>query len=147
MNGEPGEPARPISVAVVDDESSVRVSLRRLCLALGFDATAYPSGRAFLESLDGDGGGPDCLLLDLQMPEMTGLEVQRHLASLGVFIPTIIVTADDAPEMRARCLAAGASEYLRKPIGSDELLSAIERAVVRARRAPPSLISAKLEPK
>jgi len=130
-------PARQIAVAIVDDETLVRVSLRRLCNAFGLSATAYGSGREFLDSLEGDQPQPDCLLLDIQMPEMTGLELQRHLTSRGVRVPTIVVTADDAPEARARCMAAGAVDYLRKPIGADELLAAIERAVCNNRR--PSL--------
>lgn len=128
-------PGRPVSVAIVDDEALVRVSLRRLCNAFGLTATAYGSGREFLDALNGT--LPDCLLLDIQMPEMTGLELQRHLTTLGVSIPTIVVTADDAPEARARCMAAGAVEYLRKPIGADELLSAIERAVANSSRPTP----------
>ncbi len=121
---------RQISVAIVDDEPSVRVSLRRLCAALGLSATAYASGRAFLDALDSD-APPDCLLLDTQMPEMTGLEVQRHLVKRGVRVPTIVVTADDASEVHARC--AGAGGYLQKPIGVEELILAIERAVGPAR--------------
>lgn len=125
---------REIVVAIVDDESLVRVSLRRLCIAFGLGATAYGSAREFLEALDDQVALPDCLLLDIQMPEMTGLELQRHLTKIGVHVPTIVVTADDAPEARARCLAAGAVEYLRKPIGADELLAAIERAVYGGQR-------------
>ena len=116
-------PDRHVAVAIVDDEALVRVSLRRLCIAFGLGATAYGSGREFLESLETDAPMPDCLLLDIQMPEMTGLELQRHLTKRGTHIPTIVVTADDAPEARARCLAAGAVEYLRKPIGAEELLA------------------------
>jgi two-component system, LuxR family, response regulator FixJ len=63
---------------------------------------------------------------------MNGLELQRHLRNRHVRVPTIMVTADDAPEARARCLAAGASAFLRKPIGADELLAALDHAVHRA---------------
>jgi len=136
MTRDSTDPAGHVAVAIVDDEALVRVSLRRLCNAFGLSATAYGSARDFLDSLNGT--LPDCLLLDIQMPEMTGLELQRHLASIGVQIPTIVVTADDAPEARARCLAAGAVEYLRKPIGADELFAAIERAVSHNKRPKPS---------
>lgn len=121
--------ARRLSIAIVDDEASVRVALRRLCNAFGLTAAAYASGREFIEALETNGSCPDCLLLDTQMPEMTGLEVQRHLVGRGVSFPTIVVTADDGPEARARFVAAGVAEYLRKPIDGDELLAAIERAV------------------
>jgi CheY-like chemotaxis protein len=118
-----------ISVAIVDDEESVRVSLRRLCRALGLEATVFASGLELIEFLEGGGSAPDCLLLDAHMPDMTGLEVQNRLASRGARFPVLIYTADDAPEARARYLAAGASAYLRKPLGSDELFAAVARAM------------------
>jgi FixJ family two-component response regulator len=121
------EPARVIRIAIVDDEPSVRVSLRRLCTALGMEATAYPSGRAFLDSLV-DTAAPDCVLLDMHMPGMNGLEVQRQLATLTNRIAVIAVTADDAVEARARWFAGGAAAHLRKPIGDFELSSAVGAA-------------------
>lgn len=124
---------RRISIAIVDDEPLVRASLRRLCDALGMEATAYASGRAFLEAVDTD-ACPDCMLLDTQMPGMTGLDIHLELMRRGARIPVVVVTADDAPEARARYLNAGVDEYLRKPIGSDELLAAIERVVHRSPR-------------
>ena len=121
------EPARMLRIAIVDDEPSVRVSLRRLCTALGMEATAYPSGRAFLDALV-DSAAPDCVLLDMHMPGMTGLEVQRQLATLTNRIAVIAVTADDAAESRARWIAGGAVAHLRKPIGDYELSSAVGAA-------------------
>lgn len=118
-----------LSVAIVDDEESVRVSMRRLCCALGLNATAYASGPEFIETLDAALARPDCLLLDAHMPDMTGLEVQQHLHGRGEHFPIVVCTGDDAPESQARYMAAGAAEYLRKPIGGDELIAAIERAV------------------
>jgi FixJ family two-component response regulator len=118
-----------ISVAIVDDEHSVRVSLRRLCEALGLDATVYASGRDFLNALHNGATRADCLLLDAHMPHMTGLELQNMLVESGSRLPTVVYTADDAPEAQARYVAAGVREYLRKPIGGDELLAAIERAI------------------
>jgi FixJ family two-component response regulator len=118
----------PISIAIVDDEAGVRRSLQRLCSVLGMNATAYESGRAFLNALE-LGSVPDCLLLDTHMPEMTGLDVQRILGTRSRTFPTVVITADDAPEIRARVLAAGATDCLRKPMGAEELIAAIERAV------------------
>ncbi len=118
-----------VSVAIVDDEESVRVSLRRLCRALGLEAMVFASGPELIEFLETGGAAPDCLLLDAHMPDMTGLEVQHRLASRGQRFPVLIYTADDAPEARARYLAAGASAYLRKPLGSDELFAAVARAM------------------
>ena len=117
---------RPL-IAVVDDEESVRKSLRRLLVASQLDATVYASGQEFLDSLGGR--QPDCLVLDLQMPGLTGLEVQRALARARVRFPTIIITAHDEPETRARCLAAGAVAYLCKPLHDELLLDAITTAV------------------
>src|SRR5882724_6199107 len=95
---------RPL-IAVVDDEESVRKSLRRLLVASQLDAMVYASGQEFLDSLGGR--QPDCLVLDLQMPGLTGLEVHRTLAGARVRFPTIIITAHDEPETRARWLSAG----------------------------------------
>jgi FixJ family two-component response regulator len=117
---------RPL-IAVVDDEESVRKSLRRLLVASELDATVYASGQEFLDSLGGH--QPDCLVLDLQMPGLTGLEVQRALARARVRFSTIIITAHDEPETRARCLAAGAVAYLCKPLHDELLLDAITTAV------------------
>ena len=113
---------RPL-VAVVDDEESIRKSLRRLFMAVDLDAVVYGSGQEFLDSLRAR--QPDCLVLDLQMPGLTGLEVQRALTGAGVRFPTIIITAHDEPETRARCLAAGVAAYLCKPLHDEMLLDAI----------------------
>jgi FixJ family two-component response regulator len=113
---------RPL-VAVVDDEESIRKSLRRLFMAVDLDAVVYASGQEFLDSLGAR--QPDCLVLDLQMPGLTGLEVQRALTGAGVRFPTIIITAHDEPETRARCLAAGVAAYLCKPLHDEMLLDAI----------------------
>jgi FixJ family two-component response regulator len=118
-----------VSVAIVDDEESVRISLRRLCHALGLDATVFASGPELIDFLDAGSPAPDCLLLDAHMPDMTGLEVQHCLAIRGKRFPVLVYTADDAPEAQARYLAAGAADYLRKPLGSDELIAAVTRAV------------------
>jgi len=117
---------RPL-IAVVDDEESIRKSLRRLLVASQLDAMVYASGQEFLDSLGGR--QPDCLVLDLQMPGLTGLEVQRTLAGARVRFPTIIITAHDEPETRARCLSAGAVAYLCKPLHDEHLLDAIATAV------------------
>ncbi len=125
-------PPRPL-VAVVDDEESIRKSLRRLFLAAQLDAVVYASGQEFLDSLRVR--QPDCLVLDLQMPGLTGLEVQRTLTGVGVRFPTIIITAHDEPETRARCLAAGAAAYLCKPLHDEMLLEAIADVIDRAAAA------------
>jgi FixJ family two-component response regulator len=124
-----GTRSRPL-VAVVDDEESIRKSLRRLFMAAQLDAEIYASGQEFLDSLHGR--QPDCLVLDLQMPGLTGLEVQKALTGTGARFPTIIITAHDEPETRARCLAAGAAAYLCKPLHDEMLLEAIADVIGRA---------------
>jgi FixJ family two-component response regulator len=133
--------SRPrLLIAVVDDEESIRKSLRRLLMAADLEAVAYASGQEFLDSLKER--QPDCLVLDLQMPGLTGLEVQRALTGAGARFPTIIITAHDEPETRARCLAAGVAAYLCKPLHDEMLLDAIAQVMDRvgassAPEAPP----------
>lgn len=111
-------------IAVVDDDPSVLKALARLLSARSFITKTYQSGAQFLDSLAE--GPPDCLILDLQMPEMTGLELQQNLYRRGLRIPTIIITAHDESGMRERCKSAGAIAYLSKPIHSTSLFDAIE---------------------
>src|SRR5262245_8142235 len=119
-------PQRPL-IAVVDDEESVRRPPRRLLVAAQLDATVYASAQEFLDSLGGR--QPDCLVLDLQMPGLTGLEVQRALSGAHVRFPTIIITAHDEPDARARCLSAGAVASLCIPLHHGLLLDAIATPV------------------
>jgi FixJ family two-component response regulator len=119
------EPRR--RVAVVDDDPSVRKALQRLLRASDHDADAFGSAQDFLNSLPAT--IPDCLVLDLQMPGLNGLTLQRELARAGRHLPTVIITGHDEPGMQARCLAAGAGAYLRKPLDGKALLAAIEDAI------------------
>jgi FixJ family two-component response regulator len=116
-------------IAIVDDDASVRASLQRLCKVLGLDATSYASGHDFMVSLLDGGSPPDCLLLDAHMPEMNGMELRQHLLAAGVDIPTILFSGDDGPLLSAQSFGSGVVAYLRKPLGGDELVEAIERAV------------------
>jgi FixJ family two-component response regulator len=118
-------------IAVVDDDHSVRKALCRLLRSVDLEAEAYGSGREFLDALHK--AMPDCLVLDIRMPDMNGLELQRHLAGSGVHLPIIIVTGHDEPGMQAECMAAGASRYLRKPLDDMALLEAIETAITDRR--------------
>jgi FixJ family two-component response regulator len=114
-------------IAVIDDDPSVCKALARLLRASDLDANVYGSAQQFLESLETS--APDCLVLDLQMPDMNGLALQRELGRAGRRLPTVIITGHDEPGMRARCLAAGAAAYLRKPLEANTLLAAIEAAI------------------
>jgi FixJ family two-component response regulator len=118
-------------IAVVDDEEAVRLALARMLRASQFEVNAYASGPEFLESLAS--AVPDCVVLDFQMPGMTGREVQRALTLAGQRVPVVVVTAHDQPALREQCLADGAVAYLAKPLRRDILIQAIDSAVRRTR--------------
>jgi FixJ family two-component response regulator len=115
-------------VAIVDDEESIRKALLRLFRLNSFRAEAFSSAADFLKSLSDR--TPDCIVLDLHMPRMTGIELLRHLAGLERPPPVIVVTAHDEPHVRAESLRLGTRHYLLKPIDSDRLLESV-RDVVR----------------
>jgi FixJ family two-component response regulator len=117
-------------IAVVDDDPAVLRALSRLLRSRAFRARTYESGKEFLAALPAD--LPDCLIVDLQMPGMNGLELQQHLVSNGIEIPTILITAhaDVALRDQARLVA-----NLRKPLQEKALFDAIDRAVGDSRSA------------
>ena len=119
-------PARPL-VAVVDDEESVRRALARMLGASQFDVDVFASGQEFLDSLRAR--LPDCLILDYQMPGLTGRDVQRQLTLAQSQVPIIVVTAHDQPALRERCLADGAVAYLAKPLQRERLVGLIHEAI------------------
>jgi len=137
--------APAVLIAVIDDEPAIRVSLARLCGALGMRAVAFASGQEFIDALDGVAVAPDCLLLDAHMPSQSGLEIQQQLVRRAVRFPTIVYSADDTPEALDRYIQAGAVDYLQKPITAEQLVSAIEHALatskseVRVPRPPATL--------
>ena len=122
-------------IAIVDDEPSVLKALARFLTLRAMEVKTYESARDFLASLPD--GLPECLIVDLQMPEMSGLELQHHLNRAGIRIPTIVITASREAEMREQCEAAGAETYLLKPLEDTSLLAAIEDARANARRMRP----------
>lgn len=115
-------------ISVVDDDHSVRESLARLIRSVGFGVQVFGSAEEFLSA--GQGTEPDCVILDIRMPGMNGLELQRVLSSSERDLPVIFITAhasDD--EVRARALRAGAVDYLLKPLKEEEVLKAIDAAL------------------
>jgi FixJ family two-component response regulator len=121
----------PSWIAIVDDDPSVLKALARLLRGRGLEAKTYNSAREFLSALHA--GLPECLIVDLQMPDMTGLDLQRHLTRSGVRIPTIVITAYNEASARERCEQAGAAAFLSKPLRGASLLTAIEDARRSAR--------------
>jgi FixJ family two-component response regulator len=120
---------RPV-VAVVDDETALREALDSLLRSAGFRTITFVSAEEFLALREGDGAG--CLILDMRLPGMSGLELQRHLAAKGCNVPIVFITAQEIdPELRAQALAGGARACLRKPFHEVELLTAVRLAVMR----------------
>ncbi|HET9445300.1 MAG TPA: response regulator [Steroidobacteraceae bacterium] len=118
--------ASRLVIAVVDDEEPVRRALGRLIQASGYDAVTFASGYEFLEFLSRV--RPACALLDLHLPGLTGLDLLNNLSSMQPRVPSVVITGHDAPGVKARVLAAGASEYLLKPFDENVLLAAVAAA-------------------
>ena len=114
-------------IAVIDDDVPVGRALARLIQAHSYSVQVYSSAREFLDSLKT--AKPACLIVDLQMEEMTGLQLVHHLADMGIRIPAIFVTARDEPGMQHSCEASGAVAFLLKPVMSEPLLDAINAAL------------------
>jgi FixJ family two-component response regulator len=121
-------------VAVVDDEESVRKALKRLLRAAGLEAESYATGQEFLEQAATR--EPDCVVLDLHMPVMSGSQVLAQIRKMPRRPPVVVITAHDVPEKREECLAAGACAYLRKPLEDRLLLNAISAALRTGANGP-----------
>jgi FixJ family two-component response regulator len=125
---EVGVPTKP-QISIVDDDDSVREALRGLLRSIGFAAQAFASARDFLDS-------PylactSCLIVDINMPTMTGFDLYRHLVSSGENIPTILITATPDAADRKRALSDGVICYLGKPCSDDRLLACVRAALAR----------------
>jgi len=120
------------SVFVVDDDPSVRKSLTRLIESAGYTVEAFASARDFLKAATA--GGPCCLVLDVRMPGMTGLDLQRTLAQAVHRIPIVFVTGQGDIPMTVTAMKAGAVDFLTKPFAARDLLDAVQRAVEKDTR-------------
>jgi FixJ family two-component response regulator len=118
-------------IAVVDDDPFVLRGLRRLLRSAGFDVDTYASGAAFLNA--GGDDEPDCVVLDLHMPQTTGFEVQAQLVKRGRSTPVIVITGGDNPEAQSRALRLGAKGYFGKPVDGEALLETIDAAITTRR--------------
>jgi FixJ family two-component response regulator len=119
-------PQESFMVYVVDDDASIRKALKRLLRSAGYRAVAFESAEDFMDYAPEAGEG--CLVLDILLTGMTGLELQENLASCGSKYPVIFMTAHDNPQWQERAKKAGALAYLRKPFDEDALLDAIQLA-------------------
>lgn len=117
-------------IAIVDDDESVCRAIKRLVRSLGMEAEAFTSGRDFIELIDAmPSFQPDCLVLDVQMPGMNGLDVQEQLVSRSSRLPIVFITAHDEMGVRERALAAGALAFLRKPFDDELFIKTLTAAV------------------
>ena len=114
-------------VAIVDDDESVRIALAGLMKAVGLPAKTYASATEFLDS--GEQHHTACLIADIRMPGMSGLELQAKLNADRCWIPTIFITAHGDAEMRMNALRAGAVQFLSKPFSDDTLLEIVRAAL------------------
>lgn len=114
------------TVALVDDEASIRRALARLVGSAGFEARTFASGSEFLEAMPL--ADLRCVVLDIHMPELSGLEVQAQLARAWPGLPVIFITGHEDPEAQRRALATRPAAFLSKPVDSTHLLNAIHGA-------------------
>ena len=117
------------AIAIVDDDASLRTSLRRLFRSAGYSVEGFASATDFLSSLVAR--KPRCLILDLQLPGMSGVELLERFATLAEAPPVVVITGTDDDCVRDQCLALGAQRYFRKPLDCDALLAAAEEIVGR----------------
>jgi FixJ family two-component response regulator len=124
--GRPSLEETPV-IAIVDDDASVRPSTLRLIRSFGYRAEAFGSGEEFLSSPRA--AETACLVLDVRMPVMDGLEVQRRLAEKGARIPIVFLTGRATDEEERRARFGGAVEFLRKPVGRATLLEVLQKVI------------------
>jgi FixJ family two-component response regulator len=116
-------------VSIVDDDASIRRSVRNLLLSVGFRVEVFDSAQSFLQS--GQHRNTGCLVLDLRMPGMGGLDLLTHLQGIGQRIHAVILTAHGDDEARRQAIQAGTVAFLDKPFKSAELIEAVRSALMR----------------
>ena len=119
---------KPI-VMVVDDDSGVRNAMRALLKSVGLDSALYPSAQEFLAAYQS--AQPGCLVLDIRMPGMSGLELQQQLNLRGAVVPVIFMTGHGDIPMAVEAMQHGAFDFLQKPFRDQDLLDRIQRAIAK----------------
>lgn len=118
----------PGVVHVVDDDASFRTAIERRLRKAGYEVSTYPSAQHLLDRLP-DERGPGCILLDVRIPGLSGPELQGRLSELGSVLPIVFLTGYADVPTTVRAIKAGADDFLTKPVSSDQLLGAIQRAM------------------
>lgn len=124
----------PGLVYVIDDDASYRTAVERRLKWAGYDVKTYSSAQQLLDLL-ADVDAPGCILLDVQMPGLSGLELQNRLIERGSMLPIVFVTGHADAPTAVRAIKAGAEDFLAKPASSEDLIDAIERAMARSESA------------
>jgi FixJ family two-component response regulator len=119
------------TVLLIDDDPSVRRALARLIKSAGYQVQTFVSAREFLDRMP-DGAGPACLVLDVRMPGLSGIDLQRELRLTNLILPIIFITGHGDIPMTVKAIKAGAVDFLPKPVRDTDLLRAIEQALARA---------------
>jgi len=127
------KPAAVPTVFIVDDDSGMRQAVQDLVESVGLRAESFSTGEEFLKKQRT--ADPSCLVLDVRLPQMSGLDFQRQLTEIGVQVPIIFITAHGDIPMSVRALKSGAVEFLTKPFRDQDLLDAIQQALQRDRAA------------
>jgi FixJ family two-component response regulator len=117
------------TVFIIDDDRGMRAAIQDLVESVGLRAESFASGEEFLRRQRA--ANPSCLVLDVRLPQLSGLDFQRHLAEIGVQIPIIFITAHGDIPMSVKALKSGAVEFLTKPFRDQDLLDAVQQAIER----------------
>lgn len=125
--------ATKATIFIVDDDPSIRLALENLVSSIGQPVETYAAAQDFLRDCPRNPAG--CLVLDVQMPGLSGLDLQSELSNAGIYLPIIFITGHGDIPTTVRALKAGAVEFLTKPVSDSELLAAIDQALERDRLA------------
>jgi FixJ family two-component response regulator len=117
-------------ISIIDDDEAIREATKGLVRSLGYQAATFASAEEFLQS--DSVGNTSCLITDVQMPGLSGIDLQRGLIARGVQMPTIFITAFPEERTRQRALTAGAFGYLGKPFSEQSLVSCLDKALGRS---------------
>jgi two-component system response regulator FixJ len=126
--------SRKVGIALIDDDEAVLDSLKLYFTASGYAVSAFPEADSLLAAL-GEGLEPDCIVSDIRMPGLSGLDLQRELASRRIAIPLVLITGHGDIEMAVNAIKAGAHDFIEKPFEAQRLLATIEDAISKRSKA------------